>query len=167
MTGFDQFKLWNTKLSAGVEWIGIVAFVFMMLITTVDVIGAKIFLNPVPGSLDLMMQAQLISMSFALSASFIAHRHVSVEFFVPLLPRFVQKVTAIFINTLMLLLFIVITWQLWVYGHELKAYGEVSPTIRIQLYPFVYAAAAAFVPATVAALINVIESVAKVVANES
>ena len=167
MTGFKRFKHWNQKFSAAVEWIGLVAFVFMMLLTTVDVVGAKMFLKPVPGSLDLMMLAQLTAMGFALAASYIARRHVSVEFFVPLMPRFLQKLTALLVSLLMLFLFIVMSWQLFVYGYDLKAYGEVSPTIRIQLYPYVYGAAFAFIPACLAALADLMESFLEVFAHES
>jgi TRAP-type C4-dicarboxylate transport system permease small subunit len=167
MAVVDSFKQMNQKLSAAVEWVGIVAFVFMMLLTTVDVIGAKVFLKPVPGSLDLMMLAQLISMSFALGASFIAHRHVTVEFFVPLMPKAIQKITGVMVHTLVLVLFVVMCWQLFVYGSDLKSYGEVSPTIRIQLYPYVYGAAIAFIPACLAALANLAQSLIEVRSHES
>ena len=162
MAGIDRFKRFNHRLSLGVEWVGILAFVFMMILTTVDVVGAKVFLKPVPGSLDLMMLAQLLSISFALGASFIANRHVSVEFFVPLMPKFIQKISACIIHALVLLLFIVISWQLFVYAHDLKTYGEVSPTIRIPLYPFVYCAAVAIIPAALVSMANFAVSVMEV-----
>jgi TRAP-type C4-dicarboxylate transport system permease small subunit len=134
----------------------------MMLLTTVDVIGAKLFLKPVPGSLDLMMIAQLIAMGFALSASYIANRHVQVEFFVPLMPKFIQRIAAVFIQSLVLYLFVVMTWQLFVYGHDLKTYGEVSSTIRIPLHPFTFAAAIAFIPACLVALAKWIQTILEV-----
>jgi TRAP-type C4-dicarboxylate transport system permease small subunit len=167
MVDMDKLKIYNEKFGSAVEWVGIIAFIFMMLLTTADVIGAKVFLKPIPGALDLMMVAQLISMSFALSASFIAERHVAVEFFVPLLPKTLRNVTAVFIHFLVLFLFVIMTWQVFAYGHDLKVYGEVSPTIRIQLYPYVYGASAAFVPACLAALFNVLESLSEVFSHES
>ena len=167
MTVFERFKQWNQRFSTAVEWVGIVAFVFMMLLTTVDVFGAKVLLTPVPGALDLMMLAQLICISFALAASYIAKRHVSVEFFVPLMPRFIQKLVALLISLLMLFLFIIMGWQLFVYGHELKAYNEVSPTIRVNLYPYVYGAAFAFIPACLAVLADLTQSILEVFSHES
>jgi len=147
-----KFARFNEKVSLGFELVGLAAFVFMMLLTTVNVIGAKLFLKPVPGSLDLMMIAQLIAMGFALSASYVGDRHVQVEFFVPLMPRLAQRLTAVFVQSLMLCLFIVMTWQLFVYAQDLQVYGEVSATIRIPLYPFTFAAAAAFIPVCLVAL---------------
>lgn len=163
----ETIKRWNDSLCTLVESMGLVAFLFMMLLTTVDVIGAKAFLKPVPGSLDLMMLAQLVSMSFALGASFIAHRHVTVEFFVPLLPKTLQKISAFLVHGLVFLLFVLMSWRLFAHGFDFKAYGEVSSTIRIQLYPFVYAAAAAFIPACIAALLNLIQALIEVFSHES
>jgi TRAP-type C4-dicarboxylate transport system permease small subunit len=163
MAAFEKFKRFNEKACIGVEWVGLIAFVFMMLLTTVDVIGAKIFLAPVPGSLDVMMLAQLVSMSFALGASYLANRHVEVEFFVPMLPKSIQRLAACLIYFIMLLLFVVMTWRVFAYAHDLMVNGEVSPTIRVPLYPFVYGAAVAFVPACLVALAKFFQSIIEVV----
>ncbi len=163
----DKFQRFNTKVSAGFEWFGLAAFILMMLLTTIDVIGSKLFLRPVNGSLDLMMILQLLAMTFALGTSYIAGRHVQVEFFTPLLPKWVQRITAWFIQSLVLLLFIVMTWRLFVYGIDLKLYGEVSATIRIPLYPFTFAAAVAFLPACLAALAKWFQTIIEVFKHES
>ena len=139
----------------------------MMVLTTVDVVGAKLFLKPVNGALDLMMILQLLAMGFALSTSYIGNRHVQVEFFVPMMPRLVRRIIACIIQLLLLLLFIVMTWQLFVYGHDLKLYDEVSATIRIPLYPFTYAAAVAFIPACLVALAKWLQTIIEVFKHES
>ncbi len=167
MAILDNFKRFNEKVSTGFEWFGLAAFLLMMLLTTVDVIGAKLFLRPVDGSLDLMMILQLLAMSLTLGTSYITGRHVQVEFFTPLLPKLVQRINRCFIQSLMLLLFIVMTWQLFVYGNDLKLYSEVSSTIRIPLYPFTYAAAVAFIPACLAALAKWIQAIIEVFKHES
>jgi TRAP-type C4-dicarboxylate transport system permease small subunit len=167
MEFIKKFKGFNEKLSLGFEWVGVAAFVLMMLLTTFDVVGAKLFLRPVPGALDLMMIFQLLAMAFALSVSYIKNRHVEVEFFMPLLPGFIQRVVAFLVQTMMLGLLVVMAWQLYLYGHDLKMYGEVSSTIRIPLYPFTYAAALAFIPVCLVALAKWFEALVKVFTNES
>lgn len=162
MRAIEQFNRFNAKINYCVEWIGIIAFVLMMLLTTVDVIGTKVFLAPIPGSLDLMILAQLVAISFALGSSYVANRHVEVEFFVPLLPGLLQRLVAVIIKFFVLALFILITWQMFVYGSDLKNYTEVSPTIRIPLYPFAYAATIAFIPATLASLGKFLQSIVEV-----
>jgi len=162
MSALEKFNRFNSKINFGVEWIGMIAFVFMMLLTTVDVVGAKAFLSPIPGALDLMMLAQLVALSFALGASYLANRHVEVEFFTPLLPKLLQRLVAVIVKFFVLLLFALMTWRMFVYGFDLKAYTEVSPTIRVPLYPFAYAATIAFIPATIASLIKFLQSIVEV-----
>ncbi len=163
----NKFKQFNEKVSQRFEWVGLAAFVLMMVLTTVDVIGAKLFLKPVNGALDLMMILQLLAMALALGTSYLGNRHVQVEFFVPLLPKMARRIIACIIQLLMLLLFIVMTWQLFVYGHDLKLNGEVSATVRIPLYPFTYTAGAAFIPACLVALAKWLQTIVEVFKHES
>jgi len=167
MAIIDRFKQFYERVSLSFEWVGLVAFICMMLLTTIDVIGAKLFQHPVPGALDLMMILQLLALGFALSMSYITNRHVEVEFFMPLMPKLAQRITALFVQSLMLALFSTMTWQLFLYGHDLKMYGEVSSTIRIPLYPFTYAAAVAFIPVCLVALAKWIQTFTKVFKHES
>jgi len=109
----------------------------------------------------------LLALGFALSMSYITNRHVEVEFFMPLMPKLAQRITALFVQSLMLALFSTMTWQLFLYGHDLKMYGEVSSTIRIPLYPFTYAAAVAFIPVCLVALAKWIQTFTKVFKHES
>jgi TRAP-type C4-dicarboxylate transport system permease small subunit len=167
MQMMNKFRQINENMSRRFEWIGIAAFVFMMALTTIDVIGAKLFLRPVNGALDMMMILQLLAMGFALGSTYIGNRHVQVEFFMPLMPKLARRIIAFFIQSLVLLLFMVMTWQLFSYGHDLKLYGEVSATVRIPLYPFTYATAAAFIPACLAALAKWLQAFIEVFEHES
>ena len=152
-----------TRLNYSLECISMIAYIFMMVLTTADIIGAKLFLAPIPGALDMMMLAQLIMLSFALGGSYIAGKHVEVTFFVDLLPELIKRLIAVAIKFLMLLLFVLITWRMLLYGLDLKNYNEVSPTVRLALYPYAFAAVIAFIPATLAALIELIQAIIAVV----
>lgn len=162
MTGIQRFKNFNGKISSAVEWLGMTAFVLMMLVTTIDVIGAKVLLKPMPGALDIMELLQLVAMAFALGASLIAGRHVQVEFVVPLLPKRWQHLADLIVNLLGLLLFGLLVWQMIVYGADLQKLGEVSGTVRLALYPFAYAAGIAAIPGFLVYLCFSLESITKV-----
>lgn len=163
MTFLDKFEKFNRKISMSMEWVGVAALFLMMIITTVDVIGAKMFLKPVFGALDIMAIAQLLAMSFAVSATLILGRHVQVEFFVMLLPGKAVAIVDCIVNVLGFLLFVLIIWRLFAFGHDLDIDGEVSSTARIPLYPFVYGAAVACIPACLAYLYMFIDSIKKVI----
>jgi len=59
MTGLNKFEKFNRRVSMGIEWVGLAALLLMMLVTTLDVIGSKLFLLPVFGAFDIMMLAQV------------------------------------------------------------------------------------------------------------
>ena len=145
----DKIQGLNRSVSAAIESIGILALLLIMAITCVDVIGAKLFLRPVPGALDIVMLAQTVAVSFCVAATLSAGGHVSVEIFLMHMPPIPKRITTILIEGLSLFLFVLIVWQLALYGHELRLEGEVSPTSRIPLYPFAYGIALGALPACI------------------
>jgi len=142
----ERFERFNETTSRWAESIGFGAVVFMVALTVVDVVGTKTMRLPVPGSLDMMALAQLIAISFAAAMTLIRGRHVSVEFFVMLLPRRARALVDCAVQLLCLALFAVIVWRLFEVGYFQQTGNEVTPTIRIPLAPFPYLAALAMVP---------------------
>ncbi|UCE33321.1 MAG: TRAP transporter small permease [Deltaproteobacteria bacterium] len=158
-----KLEEFNRSLSGWFEWIGLGGLLIMMLITCIDVIGAKIFLKPVFGAIDIVMLGQLVAISFANALSLLLGRHVQVEFFVPMLPRRAQAVTDSIVFLLALILFVLIIWRLCVYGYSLQTGGEVSATARIPLSPFAYGIALASVPVCVVFFLEFLNSVIRIV----
>ena len=163
----DKFEKFNKRLSEGVEWIGFAALFLMVVLTCVDVVGAKLFRAPIFGALDVVILAQLIAVSFAVAIGLIMGRHVQVEFFVMLLPKRLQSGIDCFVNFLGLVLFIVIVWRLFAYGYGMQVGGEESMTARIPLAPFAYAAAVGLMPVCLIYLQKLLTSIVKTAKNES
>ncbi len=136
----------NSVLIRIIESIGVAALFLIMLLTFVDVLGAKLFLAPIFGSLDIVMLAQIIAIAFAVGSALVVGRHVHVELFLPYIPRILRNWVVAAVHLLSLFLFVIVSLNLFRYGHSLQINGEVSPTAHIALYPFAYAAAAAFIP---------------------
>jgi TRAP-type C4-dicarboxylate transport system permease small subunit len=162
----EKFKKFNEMLSSWAEWVGFVAICLMVAITCVDVLGAKLFLAPVFGALDIMMLAQLIAISFAASMALIMNRHVQVEFFMVIFPKRFQALVECLIKLLCLGLFIVIVWRLFTHGYHLQTGGEDTPTAHIPMSLFSYAAAVGTIPVCLVFLQQIIGSVLRVVKNE-
>jgi TRAP-type C4-dicarboxylate transport system permease small subunit len=142
----EKFKKFNQRISGWAEWIGFGAIFFMVVLTCVDVLGAKLFYLPVFGSLDALTLAQFIAMSFAAAMAFIKGRHVEVEFFMLLFPERIQAFVSCLVKLLCLGLFILIIWRLFAYGYRLQISGEETATAHIPLFPFTYASAVAMIP---------------------
>ena len=146
MKTIDSVQKFNHKLSKAMEAIGVLALLVTMAITFTDVIGAKVFLMPVPGSIDIVMMAQIAAISFGAMSTLIASGHVSVEFFLMKMPIPIKKLTIFFIEMLCLILFLLICWRLAIYGYQVYHEGEVSPTAHIPLYPFAFGITLAMIP---------------------
>lgn len=163
----ESFKKFNQMISAWGEWIAFGAIFFMVVLTCVDVIGAKLFRSPVFGSLDVMMLVQLIAMSFAASMTLVRNRHVSVEFFVLLLPKRLHNFVDCLVQLLCLLFFALLVWRLVTHGYHLQTGGEETATARIPLSPFSYACALGIFPVCLVLLQQFFTSVLRVARNES
>lgn len=142
----ERFARFNQSLATAAEAVALAALVFMVLITCVDVAGAKLFLRPLPGSLDMMMMAQLIGVCFGGASTLIEGRHIAVDFFVALIPERPRAAVAAAVHLAALVLFAILAWQLFEHGAELQRSHEVTPTAYIPIAPFAYAAALAMVP---------------------
>src|SRR3990170_7017369 len=162
----EKFKRFNETVSGWAESIAFGAVLFMVALTCIDVLGSKLFRLPVPGSLDMMMLAQLIGISFAAAATLVHNRHVSVEFFVVLLPRRAQALIDCVVQLLCLGLFVLIVWRLFSHGYHLQTGGEQTPTIQVPIAPFFYAAALATVPVCLVFAQRLLSSIISVVRNE-
>jgi TRAP-type C4-dicarboxylate transport system permease small subunit len=167
MTFLERFQMFNRLISGLMEWIGIFAFLLMMSITCVDVIGAKMFHMPVFGSIDIVTLAQVVAISFAASMTVIMGRHIQVEFFVILLPRRLQAIIDCMVHFFGLAFFVLIVWRLFSYGYFFQTGGDVTATAYIPVFPFIYGAAVAFMPACLVHLQQFIHSIVEVVKNES
>ena len=163
MLSLDKFEKFNRSLSGWFEWIGLAGLLVVMFITCIDIIGAKVFLRPVFGALDIVTLGQLVAISFAAASALILGRHVQVEFFVTMLPRRAQAVIDSIILLLGLALFILIIWRLCVYGYYLQTGGEESATARIPLYPFAYGIALASIPVCLVLLVEFLNAIVRMV----
>ena len=157
----DKIERYNRRLSDWFEWLAFLALFVMMAITCVDVVGAKVFRWPLPGSIESVQLAQTVAIAFGTSMALIFGRHIQVEFFVKLLPR---RLAAVIISVILLLglgLFIVLVWRLAALGYLLQTSGDYSATIHIPYYPFAYGIALACIPVCVVFLLEFLKSLKK------
>jgi TRAP-type mannitol/chloroaromatic compound transport system permease small subunit len=159
----DKFEKFNSRLSGWFEWVGMAGLLSVMLVTTIDVTGAKLFLSPLRGTIDMVMLFQLVAIAFAGAATLIVGRHVRVEFFVRMLPRRAQAIINIIVSLIGLGLFILIILRLCLLGYSFQVGGETTASAYIPLYPFTYLAALGIIPLCLVLLHELLSSLAKVV----
>ena len=163
VTVSGKFEKFNRRLSGGFEWIGVAGLLVMMVVTVIDVVGAKLFLWPVPGGVDIVTLSQIVAIAFAVAFTQIIGRHVKVEFFVARLPGRAQGVINSIVSLFLIALFVLIIWRSFVLGQSLQTTGQVSLSAQIPLYPFAYGIALASIPVCLVFLRELLDSLAKVV----
>ncbi|HSL60588.1 MAG TPA: TRAP transporter small permease [Desulfotignum sp.] len=125
------------KFSDVLKLIGAIALTTMMMLTVVDVIG-RFFKSPIFGSVELVGFLATIVVASALPYTYKVDGHVGVEILVRLLSDKTQTVIDIFTRTITLILFILITWQMFLYAKDIQKTGEVSMNLEFPVYYIVY-----------------------------
>ena len=126
-------------LSRGLNVIGGLGLVFIVLITTSDVI-LRAFRRPILGTYEIVSFTGCVVILFALPLTSWLHAHIYVDFVVEKFSPGVQKAINVCTRCLVIFLFILFAWNLVTYGMDLHRVGEVSTTLKIPYYPVVYAA---------------------------
>lgn len=134
----DRFEKFINSLSSWLNWIAGVGLVAMLALIIADIIGAKLFKWPIPGGIEMVGFLGVVVATFAIAQTQIFHGHIEVEFMVTRLPKRAQKAISIFIYSLGMILFALLSWQSFEFGYTLQSSGEVSMTQEIPFYPLIY-----------------------------
>ncbi len=141
-------------LASVMYWVAGIAIVCMMLLTCVDVL-LRLFvtiyhitkwefltpLKPIPGTYELVCFMGSVAVSFAMAHTCVEKGHVAVSFIVAFFPERVQALIETITTCFGLSFFILLAWQSILYAGDLIAMNEVSLTLQLPFYPFVYAVA--------------------------
>jgi len=141
MISFLRIERFVAHLAEKMNWIAAASVVFMMLITVADVV-LRMFRHPILGTYEIVGFTGAAVISFSLPYTSIQKGHIAVEFLVEKLSWLSRVVINIINSFIALVLFAVIAWQSAVYAGSLKATGEVSSTLQMPTYPFLYGVSA-------------------------
>jgi len=132
-------------------WIAGMAIVAMMLLTCTDVIlrlGVTLYhryhlwflspFKPIPGTYELVCFLGAVAVSFAMAHTSVEKGHVAVSLIVQLLPKRAQALIGSITSSFGLIFFALICWQSILYANDIRTSGEVSLTLELPFYPFVY-----------------------------
>jgi TRAP-type C4-dicarboxylate transport system permease small subunit len=147
----DFLERISEELARTLYWIAGISIVCMMLLTCVDVAlrfcvtvyhethwEFLVPFRPIAGTYELVCYMATVAVAFAMAHTTVEKGHVAVSFVVELLPKKAQSLIATITNSCGLLFFILIAWRSFLYAGHLKASGEVSLTLQLPFYPFVY-----------------------------
>jgi len=134
MNMFEKLANW---LASKAYWVAGGAIVFMMVLTCADVI-LRLFRMPIPGTYELVCFMGAVAVAFAMAHTSNEKGHVAVSLVVRLFPSRLQGAIEVITNIFVLILFILIAWRSVLYAESLRVTGEVSLTLKLPFYPFIY-----------------------------
>jgi len=133
------------------------SLVGMMLLTCADVVMRYVFSRPIIGTYDLVSLMGAVLASFAMPYTMLKKGHVAVEILIQRLSKGTQLIIETFTHLIGISLFLVLVWQAIVLSRDMKAAGEVTPTLLLPFYPIVYCMAICFFGLCLAILVNLLE----------
>jgi TRAP-type C4-dicarboxylate transport system permease small subunit len=154
----QRISQWVNRLSMWGEWIGVAGIIVMVVVTCADVLGAKLFMLPVPGSTEIISLAQVATIGFAVAATQRQKGHISVEMFTSTMSPKIRSLVKAFISCLGLILFLILVYEGLLLGNRYLEAGEVSATVQIPFYPFAYAFSLAMLPVAAMLLVDLVDA---------
>lgn len=131
------------RAGKGFNVIAGVAVISMMLLSTADVV-LRLFGKPIPGTYELVGFLGTIVVSFALGFTSLEKGHIAVELLFRRLPQRAQLAIETFTNFVSFLIFGLIAYQAFIYALDIRKSGEVSSTLQMPIYPFIFGMALGF-----------------------
>jgi TRAP-type C4-dicarboxylate transport system permease small subunit len=137
---------------------GGVALLALTLLATVNV-ALRIFQVPVSGTYEVVSFLGAIVTAGALGYTQKRKDHIVVDILSDKFPAKVKRVLDRVSYALILAFFTVVSWQTFVYGKRLLRTGELSETLKIAYYPFVFLVSIAFAVLALTVFLDLIETV--------
>uniref|UniRef100_A0A1S2M8Z7 Tripartite ATP-independent periplasmic transporters DctQ component domain-containing protein n=1 Tax=Anaerobacillus isosaccharinicus TaxID=1532552 RepID=A0A1S2M8Z7_9BACI len=146
---FDQFVV---KLSQTFACISGSSLVAMMLLIVFNAIKRTVS-TPFVGTTEIVGWLAAITFSFGLAYTQLHRGHVDIDLLVKKLPQRFEKALKILFLSISISFFTMVVWQLIQFGLTLMNNNNLSQTLRIIFYPFVFITSIGFM-AFVFVLVN-------------
>jgi len=141
------------RVAATLNGLSSAAIVFIMLLTCADVV-LRFFGRPIPGTYELVGYFGAVVVAFALAYTSVERGHIAVEMFVNRLPPHPRGLVEALGSICGAALFGLLTRQSLVYARDLLDSGDVSLTLGMPTWPFVYSVGAGTAVLTVVLLLD-------------
>ena len=131
------------NISKYLNFFAAVSVTLMMLLTCADVV-LRFFRCPIPGTYEIAGFLGAIMVSFSLAVTTLERSHIAVEFLVDKLPKKLQKIVDQINSLICTILFAAVSWYSVINGLDFIESGQVSETLQMPVYPFIFGVALGF-----------------------
>ncbi len=137
MAFLEKLNLILVKMLA---FVGGVFLVGMIAITCANILSRAVWV-PIRGVFELMGYAGAIVAAFALGYTQIKKGNIAVDILVNRYPARLKRVIHAANSLIGLAFFLLASWQICIKANTMMATGEVTETLQVIYYPFVYGVA--------------------------
>jgi len=136
---------------------GGVSLLALTLLATMNV-ALRIFRVPVSGTYEVVSFLGAIVTAGALGYTQKRKDHIVVDILSDKFPPKAKRILDRVSYALILVFFSVVSWQTFVYGKRLMTTGELSETLKIAYYPFVFLVSAGFAVLALTIFLDLVET---------
>ena len=137
----ELLKRINEFLNNGFALVGGITLVSMMIIACVNM-GMRLMGSPISAAFELVGYFGALTVSLPLGYAQIKKSHIAVDILSSHFPPAVRRLVRVVGLALGTVFFCVAAWQLFSHAETLRRAGEVSETLRVPYYPFIYGVSA-------------------------
>ncbi|MGD2100366.1 MAG: TRAP transporter small permease [Desulfobacterales bacterium] len=148
------FKKSIKLLSSFLNFFAAAALTAIIVLTCLDVFMRYFFNQPIAATYDLVSLMGAVIAAFAMPYTMLMRGHVAVDLIVRRLSRKKKLAIETLTHLVGIFLFLIMVWQCYVLASDMKAAGEVMPTILLPFYPIVYAMSVCFFVLCLAILVD-------------
>ena len=145
-------------LRKGLMVAGGVALIALTLLATANV-GLRIVRAPVGGAYEIVSFLGAIVTAGALGYTQRRKDHIVVDILSDRFPPPVKRVLDGVSHALTLALFSIVAWRTFAWGRQLMETGELSETLKVAYYPFVFLVALGFAALALTLLLDLLETI--------
>ncbi len=149
------------KLSVeGSNWISCAAVMAMTILVCADVV-LRAFKLPILGSYDLVCLMSVILIGFAVAYTYTQKGHISIDIITSKLPPRLREGVTVITTFLGVVIFSLLVWQLFTLAERTQLNGEISQTLAIPIFPFIYCIAIALILMCLVLLLDLVKSIGR------
>lgn len=150
-----MFRICN-RVGVSAHAIAGVTLIIMFFVTLAEVI-MRFLWRSIPGTLELISLLGGIVVGLAVPYTSQMRGHINVDVLLSKLPETQRNVMEATTRLFVMVFFIFIGWSLISMGLEYHAAKEVSPTMKLPLYPVIFTLAGAFLVQAVQFLLDILK----------
>ncbi|HOD34463.1 MAG TPA: TRAP transporter small permease subunit [Syntrophales bacterium] len=150
---FVGLKRANRLLNKFFMIAGGVAVLALMSLATGNVM-LRIFRLPYSGAYELISFLGAVVIASALGYTQMRHDHIIVDIITERYSEKAAEVVEGLAGLVMAIFFVLVAWQVWVWGVKIQVSGEVSETLKVVYHPYVFFLSAGFAAAALTALLD-------------